>query len=1253
MRNRFLWLSGLLALAVGCAHQAASPAGALENAAREASSADASARALSLAGFHALLIEGDSKKAQSRFEAAAAKNARDPYGLYGRMLLENRTAHPERVLATALELCEAAPSHPLSTVAARYVFEIAGVSSALDDQILKALSRLGSASQGEAAHLIRSAAATIYGQRGEFQPQAAVLAEMGVPEELTLVGPFSPHHLLGFDDAIGPEQTGSLPAGMHGPFGELKPRFIRAADGRMSLANEAPVGDIYVLAVDLEAPVGAVHVLRSVASVPHKVYLDGTLLYQRRNFARFEPTVAAAGVELSKGRHRLLVKLAKEDRASAMSLSLMRADGKPANLKFARAQGDPPTWAGANSSPVRLVYPGAASLAAALQGESGEVLSDFIAARDGMVRDRDGAKRLVARLSQISHAPAVSGLSAEVALGDRTVSSRVARGRATRELEATTARDLSDASALLSRASLALEDGRLAEASETIKQARDAHRSIGYPIPMMQARIELSLGLDAQADQSALEALSIQPGLCEALSLRYELARRRGDVELGEKLLGAHQACPGWHNHAAEHAKARGEVARAAGLYEELVARDPANLAHSLALSHIYLSERQFDEAASRLESLRELWPRNTTILKYLADVYDFWGKSDQALKTRELALELDGGDLTLRRTVERRRTGKEVLADQAIDGKRAIAEYEAQHGTEDAMAAYVLDAAAVRAYPDGSTVDRIHIVEKALDQSGISELAEVNMPSGAQMLSIRTIKPDGTVLEPEAIEGKDSLSLPGVQVGDYVEYEYLQAHPSQGPARPGFTLASFYFQVARQPNNWSTYTVLAPKGTGLGVDAHNMTAPGPQPRGDEEVFFHEEKHVPPFIPEPDGPPSPNEFLPFVSVGAGARGNEVLIAQYADHYLERGQLNFEIEQFAKEAAQGKTGMEAARALYSAVMQRLSGGDAGLGQSASSSVAQDRGSRLWALKAGLEAIGIPARVVAVRTFGLDPTPYRFPVESWNPYFCVYAKLADGNELWLDPAVRFAPFGELPEQALGREAYLLPELGRPVQTVKTPAARNTGGKEIRLKLKLGPDGKMTGIGDETYSGFEAAQLAEALEALTPQQRDQALQGALSRYFGGADLSELKIDAKQQVGAPLSVRYVFTVPRFARVEDNGKLVLGALTFPSYLGRRFVQVGSRRTPLYVGSAEQNHTVTTLELPPGYLVSQPIPEIKTAGKFGQFVRRERQEKNQLRVEENFRLEMARIPVAQYDEFARFAGEVDLVQARDLVVEKP
>ncbi len=142
-------------------------------------------------------------------------------------------------------------------------------------------------------------------------------------------------------------------------------------------------------------------------------------------------------------------------------------------------------------------------------------------------------------------------------------------------------------------------------------------------------------------------------------------------------------------------------------------------------------------------------------------------------------------------------------------------------------------------------------------------------------------------------------------QVGDFVEYEYLLAHAPRGPTQPGFTASSFYFQIARQPNNWSTYVVTADKGTGMHVDPHNMQSPQPKVEGGEEVFAHEERRVAPYIPEPQGPPSGNEFLPFVSVGAGATGNEGLVAAYADAFLDKGQVTAEVESFARTASRGE------------------------------------------------------------------------------------------------------------------------------------------------------------------------------------------------------------------------------------------------------------------------------------------------------------------------------------------------------------
>ena len=62
--------------------------------------------------------------------------------------------------------------------------------------------------------------------------------------------------------------------------------------------------------------------------------------------------------------------------------------------------------------------------------------------------------------------------------------------------------------------------------------------------------------------------------------------------------------------------------------------------------------------------------------------------------------------------------------------------------------------------------------------------------------------------------------------------------------------------------------------------------------------------------------------------------------------------------------------------------------------------------------------------------------------------------------------------------------------------------------------------------------------------------------------------------------------------------------------------------------------------------------EVKLNGPSGEYLRREVQQGSQLKIEEDFHLTQARIAPRQYDAFVQFAGEVDLVQQRDLLFEK-
>ena len=114
---------------------------------------------------------------------------------------------------------------------------------------------------------------------------------------------------------------------------------------------------------------------------------------------------------------------------------------------------------------------------------------------------------------------------------------------------------------------------------------------------------------------------------------------------------------------------------------------------------------------------------------------------------------------------------------------------------------------------------------------------------------------------------------------------------------------------------------------------------------------------------------------------------------------------------------------------------------------------------------------------------------------------------------------------------------------------------------------------------------------------------------------------------------------------------MTLGPLTYPAQVGRRYVTVGTRKSPLFIDSTEQNVSHVSLKLPAGWHIDDPLKKGKLESPFGLFTRDET-DADAFRVEERYRLDMSRIPVNQYEAFAGFAGQVDLLQTRDIVAVK-
>lgn len=1196
-----------------------------------------------------LVARNDAAAARARADRAVARRPRDPWARLAAALSARRALDFPAEARHLAALADAAPDHPLAPLALRRLSELGEDSPGLARDVEAALAPLAGSGRlaGLAAYRARVARISAAEVLGDHARAAGLRRENGAVTAWTLAGPFGRHRHLDLDVAFPPE-GGALPEAVPAPLGAppRRTRPLPAPDGAASLDGEPREGDVFYLASDVTLARGGGYLVALGTALSAKVFLDGALVHERRAFAAPLPTLVHLPLELAPGRHRLLVKVARAAPSTAIVVAFSRADGAPSDASFAAAPAGPAPAPAAPPLPRAVPAFGARDLARALAPEAGPALAALLAARDAVGVDREAAKALLAEAARgLPGSAAALAVRADVLGDDPTLDPQIARGRAEAAFREALARDPGHAEARVELAALLLGAQRLDEADEVLAGLGDA---AGRPAALaVRARAADARGLAERAEALVAEAIA-GGGECRALDHGRELAGRRRAVALEDARARALLECRDGRERLADHLRRHGDPASAAEVLRPLVAARPWAVGPTAALADALVAAGDAAGAAAALEALCAIWPRSARAEKALADARELAGDPAAARAARERALLLDGADLALRRALALE-DGREVLDDLAEDAGAAIRAYEAARRTDDTSAALVLDAAAVELHPGGTASERTHQVIHVLDPRGVERHGEVSLPAGADVLTLRTHKRDGRRVEPERAGGGDkgTVSLAGLEPGDYVEVEYLRAVRGDGTR---LAADPFYFRAEGERLFRSSYVVAAPAGLGLEVDARGMPAPPIAREGGREVLRALALDVPAHVPEPLSPPI-TELLPFVHVGVGG-GRDALHRTLADHLADRARPTEELRALAAEirsaAGPGAGPMALARAAVARVSKDVLGQGSPFGEEASVVLSRGQGSRLVVLKAVLRELGVRARVAFARPFGADPSAWRFPPTSLygQPLLRVEA---GGETVWLDPGLRVAPFGALPSTVLDVEALLLPEPGEAPEVVRTPArAPVEERREVVARIVLDADGGAAVEGEDRYHGAAGAAAKAAVERLDAADRRQVIEGMLARSFRGVALSEAAMVGEDDPEAPLVIRWRGRVPRLARPADGG-LALDAPLLPARLGARFVQVAARATPLLLQIPERSSQRLEIVAPEGLL---PAAAEATAieGPFGAFSRTERVEGRTLVREETLDLARGRIPPDRYPDFAAFAGAVDAAQERPLAI---
>jgi predicted Zn-dependent protease len=1229
-RASWIFFFALLALA-GCG------GGARTAGPRQLTIADVRARAAAapndpdaqreLAIAESLMDGGDPARVQAALERATRLAPEDARLVFLAAVADDGTGKLDLAFASylrALQLASAGPDATSQAIAEASLSALADMMDVVPNgraQLRTALDALqaapGTLDLG-ARNLIAEQLVELAYRRGDLAAVRALAASQGCPAEWRVAGPFGPRELLGFD-VVAPAQGRGPLADTYdlGPGRGVRPTRTIEPRGCAANLGGGPVGGPGTTIAEARATISRAgrYVVRLETPNSVELFVDGASVV--RLDARVEPVPRTTFhfVELSAGEHELEVKLTSRHPNPILVVSLAPA-----------------------------VATDDAQLPADL---SGRPLEAYLATNVAIARgDVVGARELAQPFAKVRGAAAPwLVVRAAIALGDPLVPSEVRRDDARALLRRALERDPSLWYPVLQMARLDAADGRAVEAIGVVKVGLERFPGVlGFYLTL--ADLYQSKGWTSDSDDAIRRAALAVPGACAVQRGLYDAARRRDRHMEAWGMTDALLACDARTNVRYQQLLDQRHWDEAATELARLATFEPRQNKLGFLTAELELAHQRGDEAAveRKLAEIAAESPLSPFAPLSRADRLLAAGEPAQARAVLDEALLREPASMGELRRVRRAIGGVDDLAPYRKDGAAILAAFLASGRTYTQPQVLVFDYAATRVFPDGSAMHLVHQIYRVQSDEAVNEHGEFQPPGNARILTLHTIKADGRRMEPDEIAGKETISLPSLAVGDFVESEYVTLEDPPASFPNGFIGDRFYFQSVEVPFDTTSQVYIVPRDMPIVIDPR-----GPAPVAEERMdgdlrvltfTLHESR---PLVPEP-GSVGGREFLPSINVAVSATW-EAFVDGMRDVLADRDVRDPSAERLVREILRGKesAGPEAkARTLYAWVLENVENSDAFFG-SAPAMLAARTGNHVRVLRYVFALAGIPSDLVAVRSKAADITESQVADAETFANGLLRLQLPSG-ETWISGSERWMPFGYVSPMLRGQEGLVVAP-GAPRVRV-TPAPEGGERHDVVADVHLGVEGQARFDVEETFRGGGAIGWRGQLEEIPAAELQRRFeQGYVARLVPGAELQSIEIIGQDKPDQPLVVKYSFTVSDLGRRANGHWLVPGL--FPLQLGESLVPRDSRTTTQFIPSDTDEHIVIRFHAADGALPAPPAA-VNLRGPGGAtFSWRAQRAAGVYTIERGVRIPIQRIAPAGYAALATFCRSADEAETRD------
>jgi len=1182
--------------------------------------------AFELAVGELLRFDGDPARARAAIDRAITLDGDSP----APQLLSALEAHQhgdfDRALDGFLGTLERATDGPFTELAAAGVEELAELAPGFAERVPARLSPVLPRLPLPARHTATDVLTELAYRAGDVGRVRELASASRCATDWRVIGPFGPRDLLGFDTSFPAEATGPLAARYDlGPGrGEQPTRTHEARGCAVHLGGGAiGAGGVTYAETFVEIAQAGPQTLRLETPNAVEVRIDGERVIRLDHRRETLRRVTYHPIELSAGRHEIEVKVATRHPNPILAISIA-----PGHADTTLPEGEDP-W-------------------------STYVAASTLFSRGAVVDARERLRPAGAAAQEGSATMRI--LQSAVALADPMVTDDMRRDRARDYLRAAGNKDEGAWFPVFQRARLEAAEGRDQEAIAILREANGRWPAV-LPFKLTLLELLLGRGWDDQADALVASAREAVPGACSPIRGALVLAQRRDRIDLVDRHVEELLACDA-------RAGERYQILVAGRRWDDaerelarLIALEPVQSRDRFLPSRLDLAESRADrDAVLRvLEEMRARSPRSPTSWLSLADRALAEGDRSRALEVLSGAIAQEPTDMADLRRVRTALGGPFELDGFRVRGEEAIAAYREANASYDQPQVLVFDYSAIRVFEDMSSLQLVHQIYEARSDEAIDELGEFEPPGGAYLLTLQTIKPDGARLEPELIEGKDTISLPSLAVGDLVEMEYVRVLDPPAGLPNGVLGDRFYFASYEVPFFRSEQVLITPPGVDVTVDSRGSApetrqSAGPEgtPEGTTVRRWRVDRSTP-LVPEPASV-SAREYLPSINWSVNASWSSFLDG-LRDVLADRDVIDPAAMRLARQVAGEGDDRTRAERLYRWLLDETENNDDVFGE-APVMIAQRTGNRVRMLHYLLGLVGIRSDLLVARGLGNDQT--RSEVADEETYTNLVLRLGAGESaVYLQPTARGVPFGYLNPALRGQDALVLTASSQGgVQRVELPASLGpadsvlSDSRRVEITARVARDGGAEVEIVETFRGVEAIGWRNDLESIPDAVLEQRFEEAyVGRMLSGAELQELRITGRDEPNEPFVLRYVVRVPALAR-RQGGALVLSGL-FPTALGPRFARLDERTTAQVVGPPIHLDVVLRVTTEDGAPAVR-LPPVSLEHGGAKLTTSSREEGGFLVVERHLEVPMMRVSARDYPAFAAFCRAVDEAEQREI-----